>query len=167
MFKDNPAIQAALEPGDRIVATLRAVERSRQVAALVVSLLLALGWFLAIGLSHANTTVAVVSVIAVGTVNAVLWSRQKSYFIAVTERLFIAHGATWFWGRPTRLLFTAPLPGVGLAVGKRTWYLGISLWYQGPGVPPQGLKLLVGSRSVEFLGSVIAALRKGGASVTQ
>ena len=165
MFKDNPAILAALEPGDRIVATMRAVERSRQVMAMTVALLLVVVWGAAIALTHANSAVVVPSFIAASAVNVVLWSRQKPYFIAITGRLFICHGVTLLRGRPTRLLFTAPLSAVSLTVGRTTWLMGTAVRYQGPGVPSQGLSLMVGSRSGEYLGSVVAALRAGGASV--
>jgi hypothetical protein len=165
MFRDNPAFLAVLEPGDRVVATMRAVERSRQVLAAWGSLVLGVAWLAAVVLTR-NFAVAVPLIIVTIAVNLALWSRQKPYFIAVTERQFICHGVTWLRGRPTRLAFTAPLPDVSLTVGRKNPWLGTSLWYKGPGVPPQGLNLAVGPRSEEFLDLVLAALRAGGASVT-
>jgi hypothetical protein len=165
MFRDNPAFLSVLEPGDRIVATMRVVERSRQVLAAWGSLALGVAWLGAVVLTR-NFAVAVPLVIVTGAVNLALWSRQKPYFIAVTERQFICHGVTWLRGRPTRLAFTAPLPGVSLTVGGKNPWLGTSVLYKGHGVEPQGLNLLVGPRSEEFLDLVLAALRAGGASVT-
>jgi hypothetical protein len=167
MFRDNPAFLSVLEPGDRIVATMRATERSRLVAARLGSLALGVAWVLAVVLTHENLVVALPLVVVTAALNLALWSRQHSYFIAVTERLFICHGVTWFRGRPTRLAFTAPLPEVSLTVGGSTAFLGTSVSYKGPGVPAQGLTLIVGSRSEEFVGLVLTALRAGGASVAQ
>jgi hypothetical protein len=165
MFKDNPAIQAVMEPGDRIVATLRVAERSRVVLASVGSLVLIAGWCLAAVLTR-NFAVSVPLLIASGALNWWLWGRQHAYFIAVTERLFVCHGVTWLTGKPTRLLFTAPLPEVSVAVRGKNPFVGTSVRYQGPGAPPQGLNLVVGTRSEQYLGLILPALRAGGASVT-
>lgn len=165
MFRDNPAFLSVLEPDDRIVATIRAVERSRQVLAAWGSLALGAAWVVAVVLTR-EIEVALPLAIVTGAVNLALWSRQKPYFIAVTERQFICHGVTWLRGRPTRLAFTAPLPAVSLTVSGKNPWLGTLVSYQGPGVPPQGLNLIVGSRSEEFLDPMLTALRAGGASVT-
>lgn len=167
MFRENPAFLSVLEPGDRIVATMRAAERFRIVLGSLVSVALAVVWFLAVLLSHENFAVAVPLFIAAAAVNLLLWSHQRRCFIAVTERLFICHGVTWLRGRPTRLLFSTPLPEVSLTVGGRNPLLGTSVFYKGPGAPSQGLNLIVSSRSEEFLGRVLAALRAGGSGVTQ
>lgn len=166
MFRENPALLSVLEPGDRVVATMRAAERFWLVLGTLVSVVLAVAWFLAVVLTHESFAVAVPLFIVVGAVNLVVWSRQRPYFIAVTERLVVCHGVTWFRGRPTRLMFTAPLSAVSVTVGGRNSVLGTPLRYTGPGVPSRGLHLIVGRRSEEFLGLVIAALRAGGASVT-
>src|SRR5262249_44221601 len=150
---------------DRIVATMRAAERSRVVLASLGSVTLIGGWCLAAGLTR-NFAVIVPLLVAASAVNLWLWSRQHAYFIAVSERLLICHGVTWLIGRPTGLLFTAPLPAVSMTVGGKNPFVGTSVRYRGPGVPPQGLNLVVGPRSEEFLGSTLPALRKGGASVT-
>lgn len=166
MFKENPAIRSVMEPGDRIVATMRGTERSRQILGMLVTVVLGVGWFLAVVSSNENFAVAVPVFIAAAAVNLVVWSRQKPCFIAITERLLICHGVTWLLGKPTRLLFTAPLPAVNVTVGNRNPLLGTAFRYHGPGVPSRGLNLTVGSRSEEFLGLVLPALRAGGASVT-
>jgi hypothetical protein len=166
MFKDNPAIQAVLEPGDRIVATMRVVERSRLVIATLGSLIFIAGWAVAAIFTRADFPVILPLFVACCAVNLWLWSRQHPYFIAVSERLLICHGVTWLLGRPTRLLFTAPLPAVSVTVGGKNPFLGTFVRYRGPGVPPPGTNLVVGTRSEEYLGLVLPALRAGGASVT-
>jgi len=166
MFRDNPAFLSVLEPGDRIVATMRAAERFRVVLGSLVSVAFAVAWFLAVLFTHENFAVAVPLFVVAVAVNLALWSRQQRCFIAVTERLFICHGVTWLRGKPTRLLFSAPLPEVSLKVGGKNSLLGTPVSYKGPGAPPQGLNLIVGNRSEEFLELVLAALRAGGASVT-
>jgi hypothetical protein len=166
MFKENPALLSVLEPGDRVVATMRAAERFWLVAGRLVSVALAAAWFVAVVLTHENFAVAVPLFIVAAAVNLLVWSRQKPYFIAVTERLLICHGVTSLRGTPTRLLFTAPLPTVGVTVGGRNPLLGIPVRYSGPGAPARGLNLVVGRRSEEFLDLVLTALRAGGATVT-
>jgi hypothetical protein len=166
MFKENPALLSVLEPGDRVVATMRAAQRFWLVVGRLVSFVLAVAWFLAVVLTRENFAVAVPLFIAVAAVNLAVWGRQKPYFIAVTERLLICHGVTPLRGTPTRLLFTAPLSAVDVTVGGRNPLLGTSVRYRGPGAPPQGLNLVVGSRSEEFLDLALIALRAGGATVT-
>jgi hypothetical protein len=166
MFKDNPALLSVLEPGDRIVATMRATERFWVVLGTLVSVVLAAAWFVVVILTHQNFAVAVVLFLVVGGLNLAVWSRQRPCFFAVTERLLVCHGVTWPRGRPTRLLFTAPLSAVSVSVGGRNPLLGIPFRYSGPGVRSDGLNLVVGRRSEEFLGLVLAALRAGGANVT-
>jgi hypothetical protein len=165
MFREDPAFMSVLEPGDRILATMRAAERFRVVLATLVSAVLAVAWFLAVLFSRENFAVAVPVFVVAMAVDLALWSRQQRYFFAVTERLFICHGVTWLRGKPTRLRFSAPLPAVSLRVGGRNSVLGTSVSYQGPGAGPQGLNLTVSSRSEEFLQLVVTALRAGGASV--
>jgi hypothetical protein len=166
MFKENPAILSVMEPGDRIIATMRGTERFRLVLGMLASVVLGVGWFLAVVFSHENFAVAVPVFIVAAAVNLVVWSRQKPCFVAITERLLICHGVTWLVGKPTRLLFTAPLPTVSVTTGNRNPLLGTAFRYHGPGVSSRGLNLTVGSRSEEFLGLVLAALRAGGATVT-
>jgi hypothetical protein len=166
MFKENPALLSVLEPGDRVVATVRAAERFWLAVGRAASVTLAAAWFVAVVLTHENFAVAVPLFIAVAVVDLVVWSRQKPYFFAVTERLLICHGVTSLRGTPTRLLFTAPLSTVSVTVGGRNPLLGIAVRYSGPGAPSRGLNLVVGRRSEEFLDMVLTALRAGGARVT-
>jgi hypothetical protein len=166
MFKENPALLSVLEPGDRVIATMRAAERFWLATGRLLSVLLAVTWFGVVVGTHENFAVSVPLFVVVAAVNLVVWSRQRPCFIAVTERLLICYGVTSLRGTPTRLLFTAPLPDVAVTVGGRNPMLGTPVRYTGPGAPARGLNLIVGSRSEEFLDLVLTALQAGGATVT-
>jgi hypothetical protein len=162
-LRENPALLQILEPGDRIVAGMVATEGFWLLISTLVTAVLVLAFFLAAAITH-DAHVYVPLLIASAVVNTALQSRQKVYFVVVTERQLICHGLSRFAWRLTRLLFTAPLPGAHVTVGAQT-PLGKAVRYTGPGLQRQGLRLWVGNRSAGDLEDVLAALQTGGASV--
>jgi hypothetical protein len=162
-LRKNPALLQILEPGDRIVAGMVASEGSWLLISTLVTLVLVLAFFLAAVITH-DAHVYLPLLIASGVVSTAVQSRQKVYFVVITERELICHGLARFAWRLTRLLFTAPLPAAHVTVGAQT-PLGKSVRYRGPGPQRQGLHLYVGNRSAGDLEEVLAALQTGGASV--
>ena len=162
-LRNSPALLQILEPGDRIVAGMVASEGFWLLISTLVTPVLVLAFFLAAVITH-DAHVYVPLLIAAVVVNTAVQSRQKPYFVVVTERELICHRLARFAWRLTRLLFTAPLPAAHVTVGAQT-PLGKSVRYWGPGPQRQRLHLYVGSRSAGDLEEVLAALQAGGASV--
>ena len=162
-LKKSPALLQTLDPGDRIVAGMVASEGWWLLVSTLVTLILVLTFFLAAVITR-DAHVYVPILIASAVVNAAVQSRQKVYFVVVTERQLICHRLSRFTWRPTRLLFTAPLAAAHVTVGGQT-PLGQPVRYSGPGPQRQGLHLHVGNRSAGDLEEVLAALQAGGASV--
>lgn len=163
MQRFDPAIARLLEPGDRIVAGLRASDKGRRIAALVTGTLLPAAWFVVAVLTR-DVLVALVVLVAVAGVNVAVQSRQKVYFLGVTQRQVICRGLSHIRGRPTRLAFSAPLATVTVHAGSDSW-LGRTVRFSGPGVRPQGMQLIVGPRSGDYLDLLLSVAGERGASV--
>lgn len=162
-LRESPALRQILEPGDRIVAGTVASEGLWLLISTLVTLILVLTFFLAAVITR-DAHVYLPILIASAVVNAAVQSRQKIYFVVVTERQLICQRLSRLTGRLTRLLFTAPLAAAHVTAGGQT-PLGKSVRYSGPGPHRQGLHLYVGNRSAGDLEEVLAALQAGGASV--
>jgi len=162
-LRESPAVRGIVQPGDRIVASTLAFRRSWPLAT-IMAVVLALAFFLVAVLTR-DVRVTLPLVLAFIVVNLAMQSRQKFYFVGITEHVLACHKVSRLGGRATRLLFTAPLPTAHVTVGSQT-PLGWSVRCSGPDPGGQCLRLFVGKRSAEDLDEVLGALRAGGASVT-
>lgn len=174
MAPENPSVRERLgsalsqvmESGDHVVADTVAVSgpwalglRAFQVAGVAA--------FLAAMIRYGPRTGPVVAPYVPGYAAAgvALFLRQRAFYLVVTGQAVICYRMARRSGAPGPLAFSAPLPAVRAAVGRRS-PLGWPVQVRVPGQRPRRLRLSARARWQRDSAEVIAALRAGGATIT-
>jgi hypothetical protein len=160
------ALSQVMEDDDQVVASTVAVSGPWALALWAV-LALGLAGFLAVMVAYGARGGRVLGPWppAWAAIALVLYARQRAFFLVVTGRAVICYRAARFTGAPGPLAFTAPLPAVTAAVGRRS-PLGRAVRVSVPGQRPRRLRLSARGRWQHDSDEVIAALAAGRASVT-
>jgi hypothetical protein len=155
-----------MESGDQVVASTIALSGPCAMAVWVLQAAGVAGFLTIMVMDGARAGSALLPWLPVWAVICVAaYARLRVFCLVVTGQTVICYRVARFGGRTGRLAFTAPLPTVTAAAGRRS-PLGRAIRVSIPGQRPRRLRLSARARWQHDSDEVIAALRAGSASVT-